>query len=264
MLGCNEVTQIIANFTQLSKTWNKKYVCEDYQNGLRQPWLNRLAEDPNEEIISELTKLNNYLDVIANKKGFNKLLPGLKAHDIECFSSTIAEVKTDAWVASNHKLTEIRPLLPDGKKEADFKFTLESKSVYGEVWQPRDLPSSKISNDPMPINLTDQRTEEPKRIHTLRQKGDSQLPSSVIGIWVAHIYHAILTRSFVDTFIQDMASRSNVLGVALWVRAGSKRFPSPCVRCRGLGNEGHDIYWVDNKDCEHTYLQRRFLCSVIN
>ena len=51
------------------------------------------------------------------------------------------------------------------------------------------------------------------------------------------------------SFIQDMANRSNVLGVALWVRAGSNRFSSPCVRCRELADEGYDIYWLDNPTC---------------
>lgn len=264
MLVCDEVIKVIADFPHLSAVWDGKYVSEDCQNGFKQPWLNRLAEESDEEIISELTKLDSYLGTVANCKGFNKLVPGLKAHDIEYFSSTVAEVKTDAWIANYHRLAKIRPLLPNSKNEADFKFTLEGQSVYGEVWEARDLPSSKISNGPIPIYMTDQQKEEPKRIRTLRQKGKFQLPSNVIGIWVAHIYHAILTRTFVDTFIQDIAKRSNVLGVALWVRASSKRFSPPCIRCRGLANEGHDIYWLDNKDCKHTYLQRKFLCSIIS
>jgi len=264
MLTYDEVIKVIATFPRLSKIWDKKYVSEDCQNGFQHPWLNRLAEDPDEEILSELRKLENYLGKIAHCKGFNKLSPGFKTHDIEYFSSTVAEVKTDAWIASYHYLAEIRPILPSRNNEADFKLSLEGQSVYGEVWKARDLPSSKISDGPIPIFMTDQETEQPKRERTLRQKGYSQLPHNVIGIWVAHIYHAILTRTFVDTFIQDMASRSNVLGVALWVRAGSKRFSSPCVRCRGLADEGHDIYWLDNKDCENAYLQRKFLCSVIS
>lgn len=264
MIEQDEVIKLIAAFPHLAKIWDEKYVREDYQNGLRQPWLKRLADNPDEEILSELKKLENCLGKISNCKGFNKLLPGLKAHDIEYFSSTVAEVKTDAWIASYHKLVEIRPLLPNGKNEADFKLALAGQDIYGEVWEARDLPSSKISDNPIPIFMTDQRTEEPKRIRTLCQKGHSQLPPNVIGIWVAHIYHAILTRTFVDTFIQDMANRSNVLGVALWVRAGSKRFSSPCVRCRELADEGHDIYWLDNKDYERAYLQRKFLCSIIS
>ena len=264
MLVYDEVIKAIADFPHLSKIWDEKYVSGDCQNGFQHPWLNRLAEDPDEEIISELTKLDNYLGMVTDCKGFNKLLPGLKAHDIEYFSSTVAEVKTDAWIASYHKLVEIRPSLPNGKNEADFKFTLEGQIVYGEVWEARDLPSSKISDSPIPIFMTDQGTEQPKRERTIRQKGYSQLPAGVIGIWVAHIYHAILTRTFVDTFIQDIANRSNVLGVALWVRAGSKRFSSPCIQCRELADEGHDIYWLDNKDCKHTYLQRKFLCSIIS
>jgi len=263
MLVYDEVIKVIAAFPHLSKIWDEKYVSEDYQNGLRQPWLNRLSDDPDEEIISQLTKLDSYLGMVTNCKGFDKLLPGLKAHDIEYFSSTVAEVKTDAWIASYHKLVEIRPLLPNGKNEADFKLTLEGQSVYGEVWDPRDLPSSKISDGPIPIFMTDQGTEEPKRKRTLRQKGNSQLPSNVIGIWVAHIYHVILTRTFIDTFTKDMANRSNVLGVVLWVRAGSKRFSSSCIRCRELTDEGHDIYWLGNKACEHAYLERKFLCSAI-
>ena len=264
MLSCDEVWQFIAHLPHLSGVWDKKYIYKDCQNGFQQPWLNRLADDPNEEILSELNKLESYLGKVTNCKGFNKLLPGLKAHDIEYFSSTIAEVKSDAWIASYHELEEIRPILTSGKNEADFKLTLAGQDIYGEVWEARDLPSSKISDGPIPIFMTDQGTEEPKRERTLRQKGYSQLPPNVIGIWVAHIYHATLEITFVDTFIQDMANRSNVLGVALWVRADSKRFSSPCVQCRKLADEGHDIYWLDNKDCEHISLQRKFLCSVIN
>lgn len=264
MLPCDEVWQFIAHLPRLSKVWNKKYVYEDCRNGFQQPWLNRLADDPDEEIQSELNKLESYLDMVTHYKGFNKLLPGLKAHDIEYFSSTVAEVKTDAWIASCNTLLEIRPLLPSGKAEADFRLTLAGQDIYGEVWEARDLPSSQISHGPIPIFMTDQRTEEPKRIRTLRKKGNTQLPPGAIGIWVAHIYHAILTRTFVDTFIEDMTTRSNVLGVALWVRSGSTRFSSPCVRCRSLINEGHDIYWLDNERCEHKYLQRKFLCSIID
>jgi len=264
MLGYDKVIELIGKFSHLSKIWDKKYVIEDYECGFRHPWLNRLADDPDEEIISELKKLDSYLGMVAPYKGLNKLLPGLKAHDIEYFSSTMAELKTDAWIASCHNLVEIRPLLPNRKNEADFKLTLEGQSIYGEVWKARDLPSSKINDYPIPIFMTDQGAEEPKRKRTLHQKGNSQLPPNVIGIWVAHIYHAILTRTFVDTFTQDMANRPNVLGVALWVRAGSKRFSSPCIRCRELADEGHDIYWLDNKDSEHTYMQRKFLCSVIS
>jgi len=264
MLSCDEVWQFIANLPYLARIWDKKYVYEDCQSGFQQPWLNRLADDPDEEILSELNKLESYLGKVANCKGFNKLLSGLKAHDIEYFSSTIAEVKSDAWIASYHELEEIRPVLTNGKNEADFKLTLAGQNIYGEVWQARDLPSSKISDGTIPIFMTDQGTEEPKRIRTLRQKGNSQLPSNVIGIWVAHIYHAILSKTFVDTFIKDMTNRSNVLGVALWVRSGSTRFSFPCVRCRGLTNEGHDIYWLDNDNCKYTHLQRKFLCSVID
>ncbi len=264
MLAYDEVIKVIAKFPHLSKIWDKKYVSEDCQNGFQHPWLNRLAEDPDEGILFELHKLENYLGKIDHCKGFNKLVPGLKAHDIEYFSSTVAEVKTDAWIASYHNLVEIRPLLPSRNNEADFKLTLEGQGIYGEVWKARDLPSSKISDGPIPIFMTDQGTEEPKRERTLHQKGNSQLPPHVNGIWVAHIYHAILTETFIDAFTTDMANRSNVLGVVLWVRAGSKRFSSPCVRCRELTDEGHDIYWLDNKDCEHISLQRKFLCSVIN
>jgi hypothetical protein len=264
MLGHDEVWKVIGGFSNLSKIWDKKYVYKDYQNGFQQPWLNRLADDPDEEILDELNKLDSYLGKVAHCKGFRKLLPGLKAHDIEYFSSTVAEVKSDAWIASYSNLSEIRPALPNGKTEADFKLTLAGKVIYGEVWKPRELPSSWISKSPIPIAMTDQQTEQPKRILTLHQKGNSQLPSNVIGIWVAHIYHAILTITFVDTFIEDMTNRSNVLGVVLWVRSGSTEFSSPCVSCRSLTNEGHDIYWLDNKDCKQIYLQRKFLCSVIN
>jgi len=254
---------MIAAFPYLSRVWNQRYVSEDYQNGFRQPWLNRLAEDPDEEIKTELNKLDSYLGIISHCKGFNKLLPGLKAHDIEYFSSTVAEVKSDAWISSSTNLVEIRPSLPNYRAEADFKLIVEEKDIYGEVWEARDLPSSWISNSPIPIAITDQRTEQPKRKRTLRQKGNTQLPSNLIGIWVAHIYHAILERTFVDIFIEDMTNRPNVLGVALWVSAGMKRFSDPCVCCRALADEGHDIYWLDNPSCEDTYLQRKFLCSII-
>jgi hypothetical protein len=240
MLEQDEVIKLIAAFPHLSKIWDDKYVRENCQNGLRQPWLNRLADDPNKEILSELKKLESYLGKISNCKGFNKLLLGIKAHDIENFSSTIAEVKSNVWIASYHELVEIRSALTSGNNEADFKLALAGQDIYGEVWEARDLSSSKISNDPIPIFMTDQGTEEPKRIRTLRQKGNSQLPSNVIAIWVAHIYHAILTRTFVDTFIKDMTNCSNVLGIALWIRSGFKRFSSPCVHCRVLTNEGHE------------------------
>ena len=75
MLVYDEVIKVIAGFRHLSSIWDEKYVSEDCQNGFRQPWLNRLADDPDEEIISELTKFDSYLGMIAHCKGFNKLLP---------------------------------------------------------------------------------------------------------------------------------------------------------------------------------------------
>jgi len=53
-------------------------ICQQECQKFEQPWLIRLAEDPDEEIISELTKLDSYLGMIIHCKGFNKLLPGLK------------------------------------------------------------------------------------------------------------------------------------------------------------------------------------------
>jgi len=264
MLPCEQVWKMIAGLPNLSQVWDQRYVLEDCREGFKQPWLNRLVDDPDEEIRTELKKLDGYLGMIRHYLGFKKLRRGLRARNIEEFESTLAEVKTDAWIASYNTLQEIRPPLPRSNGESDFKLSLVGEAVYGEVWEARDLPSSWISNSPIPIAITDQRTEQPKRIRTLHQKGNSQLPSNVIGIWVAHVYHATLSRSWINYFAEDMSNRPNVLGVVLWVRSGSPRFSSPCVRCRDLTNEGHDIYWLDNKDCEHIYLQRKFLCSVIN
>jgi len=264
MLTCNEVWRIIADFRHLSRIWDQKYVFEDCGNDFQQPWLDRLAENPDEEILTELKKLDKYLGIISACPGFQKLWPGLRARDIEQFASTLAEVKTAAWITSYTGLAEIRPPLPGSTREGDFTLTIAGETIYGEVWQPRVLPSSWIVEGEIPIALTDQRTEEPKRIRTLRQKGDSQLPLSLTGIWVAHVYHAILVRSWIDFFTKDMANRLNVLGVALWVRAGSNRLQPQCVSCRGLANEGHEIYWLDNTSCENTYLQRKLLCSLID
>jgi hypothetical protein len=264
MLNCDKLWQIVADFPFLSRVWDHEYVSEDCQNGFQQPWLNRLAEDPDAEIRTELEKLDTYLGTINSCPGFQKLRPGLRARGIEQFSSTLAEVKTDAWIANSNTLVEIRPPLPASSDEGDFMLNVAGNAVYGEVWQPRVLPSSWIVKGEIPIALTDQQTEAPKRIRTLLQKGNSQLPLSLIGIWVAHVYHAILVRSWIDFFTNDMANRANVLGVALWVRAGSNRLQSECVPCRGLANEGHEIYWLDNTSCKNTYLQRKFLCSLID
>lgn len=264
MLTCDQVWQIIAGFSHLCEIWNHRYLFGDCREGFQQPWLNRLADDPDGKILTELKKLDSYLGTISNCRGFQKLWSGLRSRDIQYFLSTLAEVKTDAWIATSNTLAEIRPPLPNSSSEGDFILTLAGESVYGEVWQPRDLPSSWIAKGGIPIAMTDQRTEEPKRIRALRQKGDAQLPLGLIGIWVAHVYHAILVRSWIDFFVKDMANRPNVLGVALWVRPGSNRLQTECVRCRGLANEGHEIYWLDNGCCEHTYLQRKFLCSIID
>ena len=262
MLNCDEVWQIVANFRFLSEVWDHKYVSKDCQKGFQQPWLNRLAEDPDEEIRTELKKLDTYLGIINAYPGFQKLQPGLRARDIKQFASALSEVKTAAWIASSNTLVEIRPPLPASSDEGDFMLTVAGNAIYGEVWQPRVLTSSWIAKGETPIALTDQRTEAPKRIRTLRQKGNSQLPLSLTGIWVAHVYHAILVRSWIDFFTKDMANRPNVLGVVLWVMAGSNRLQPECVRCQGLANEGHEIYWLDNTSCENTYLQRKLLCSL--
>lgn len=264
MLTCDQVWQIIAGFSHLHEIWDYRYIFKDCQKGVQQPWLKLLAEDPNIEILSELKKLDSYLGTINNCHGFQKLWAGLRSHNIENFSSTLAEVKTYSWIATSNTLAKIRPLLPSSSAEGDFMLTLAGEAVYGEVWQPRVLPSSWLAKGKIPIAITDQRVEEPRRIRALRQKGDSQLPLSLIGIWVAHAYHAILVRAWIHFFTKDMANRPNVLGVALWVRPGSDRLQTECVRCRGLENEGHEIYWLDNGSCEHTYLQRKFLCSIID
>jgi hypothetical protein len=264
VLTYNQVWQIIAGFSNLFKVWDQKYVFQDSKQEYKQPCLNRLAENPDNEIITELKNLDSYLGMFSNCKGFEKLLPKLKAHNIEYFSSTVAEVKSDAWIASYNTLTEIRPILPNCEMEADFKLVIAETDIYGEVWEPRELPSSWIDNSPFPVAVTDHRTEQPKRMRILHKKGKTQLPSDIIGIWVAHVYHTILTRSWIDFFTNDMAKRPNVLGVAFWVRSGSKRFSSPCIRCQGLTNEQHDIYWLDNMACKWMYLQRKFLCSVID
>jgi len=83
MLGYDEVLEIVTNLSNLSKVWSPKYIAEDSQKGFQQPWLKRLSENPDEEIISQLTNLDGYLGMITNCKGYNKLLPGLKAHDTE-------------------------------------------------------------------------------------------------------------------------------------------------------------------------------------
>lgn len=258
MLTSDEISKIISTFPQLSKVWDQSYVARDSQKGYQHPWLNRLASEPDEEIMSELTRFDNYLGIIGKYQGFNKLHSGIRAHNLEYFTSTIAEIKTDAWIASCYKLLAIRPLLPNRKNEADFKLSLDGSSIFGEVWQARDLPSAKIENNWAPVFITHGKTEQPKRMRMLSQKGNSQLPYDVIGIWVAHIYHAILTSTFVDAFIQDMEKRPNVLGVALWVRASSSRFSTPCIRCREFKDEGHDIYWLSNKRCQYTDLQLTF------
>jgi len=112
MLGHDEVWRIVSKLPHLAKVWGQGYIAEDSKKGFLQPWLNRLAGDPDEEIISELTRLDSYLGMVTHYKGFNKLLPGLKAHDIEYFSSTVAEVKTDAWIASYNTLDGRQLFLP--------------------------------------------------------------------------------------------------------------------------------------------------------
>lgn len=262
MLECDEVWHIIAAFPNLSKIWPQRYVSKDCQSGFQQPRLNRLAEDPDEKIRTELKKLDEYLGAISTYPGFRKLWPGLRARDIGQFASTLAEVKTVAWMSGSNILTEIRPPLPGSTGEGDFTIAVAGQTVYGEIWQPRVLPSSWIATGKIPIAVTDQRTEEPKRTRTLRGKGNAQLPPSLVGIWVAHVYHAILVSSWVDFFRNDMTNRPNVLGVALWVRPGSNKLSSQCVPCRGLADEGHQIYWLENRNCEHTCLQRELLAYI--
>lgn len=177
----------------------------------------------------------------------------------------MVEIKTLAWIAGLELLKEIRPQLPVGTEESDFSIDLEGQEIYGEVWLPRVLPNEWLVKSPdVSIALADQRREEPKRLRALRGKGNSQLPPEVTGIWVAHVYHVPLLQSWIKFFAQDMASRSNVLGVALWVRPGSNRLSPLCVRCRGLAGEGHEIYWLDNGSCKHVYLQRNLLCSFLD
>ena len=159
-----------------------------------------------------------------------------------------------------HKLVEIRPKLPNSESESDFKLCLDGLSLFGEVWQARDLPSSRIGN--APVHITKQNVEEPKRSRLLWQKGQYQLPPHIIGVWVAHIYHATLENTFIDVFNQDMASRSNVLGTVLWVRAGSNRFDDRCTRCKDLKDDEHGIYWLDNRDCEYIDLKNAFILAV--
>jgi hypothetical protein len=69
MLGHHEVWRIVTNLSHLAKVWDQKYISKDSKKGFRQPWLNRLADDPDEEIISELTKLDSYLGMVTHCKG---------------------------------------------------------------------------------------------------------------------------------------------------------------------------------------------------
>lgn len=252
---CAQIVEILTHFPHLSRIWDEKYVSKDCAQGFKQPWLNRLAESADQEILTELDRLDRYLGAISNVPGFVKLCPGIRARDLEQFASTIAEIKTAAWINGFGLLNEIRPPLPGVDEEADFKVELASQVIYGEVWMPRDLPKSWVTPS---VALTTQLEEAPIRVRALRQKGAAQLPSSVIGVWVVHIYHHPLTdMAWGEFFLQGMKCRPNVLGVALWARPGPGRvLLVGGVCCTTLAGEGHRIYWLNNPACEHPYLQR--------
>ncbi|MFX0202972.1 MAG: hypothetical protein ACFFCW_43265 [Candidatus Hodarchaeota archaeon] len=261
MLECSEVWRIVARFPSLSQIWDRRHIFKDCQVGFKQPWLNRLAEDPDEEILSELENLDRYLGTLNVYAGFQKLVPRMRARNNGSFASAVSEVKTAAWLRGFGVLISMYPELASGE-ESDFLINVANQQIHGEVYEPRDLPSTRVSRGIVPIFLTHQKMEAPKRANILGRKGSRQLPSHVVGMWVSHIYHHPLVRSWVDFFEEDMKHRQNVLGVAFWVRSGSQ-MPAQCVPCQGLVGDDHRIYWLDNNGCNNILLQRRLLCCFI-
>ena len=208
----------------------------------------------------ELEKLDSYLGTISLLPGFNKLGPGIRSKHLGQSSSTIVEVKTLAWLAGIDLLNAIRPQLPIGSGESDFRVEMQGEEIYGEVRQPGVLADEWLVRTPdFSMALADQRNEAPKRLRTLRNKGNSQLPLEVKGIWVAHIYHTALRRAWAAFFRKDMAARPNVLGVAIWTSSGSSRLASEGDLLKRLVDDEHDIYWVHNEATEHSSLGREFL-----
>jgi hypothetical protein len=217
-----DIVRFIAGLPSLSRFWTPNYLAEDAREGFCQPWLNNLLEaDYEADTTVELGKLDKYLGTIGSLPGFNKLAPGIRSKNLEQFYSTVVEVRTLAWFAGSGLLQEIRPPLPIGTGESDFRIDLQGPKIYGEVWCPRVLPREWLVKSPqMSMALADQRDEAHSRLRTLGGKGNSQLPSEVNGIWVAHVYHTALQRAWVHFFREDMGKRPNVLGVAIWTSSG--------------------------------------------
>jgi len=260
----DQIATFVASLQVLCRIWTPNYIALDSHSGFQQPWLNNLTEDDYEaETKVELMRLDGYLGSFASLPGFNKLAPGVRSKNLDQFSSTVAEIKTLAWLARTGLLSEIRPQLPVGGGESDFSMDVDGQRVYGEVWQPLVLPGEWLAKTPdISVATADQKNEEPKRLGTLRRKGGSQLPSAVVGVWVAHIYHTILRRAWADFLREDMMKRSNVLGAAIWSSSGSNRLVSEGVRLMDLDGDNHEAYWVDNEASVHPEAQRRLLQAL--
>lgn len=261
-----DIATFIAERRFLSLFWTASYVAKDTQRGFQQPWLNNLTEaDFEADTKLELVKLDRYLGTISLLPGFKKLRPGVRSKDLEQFDSTVVEVKTLTWLARLGLLKEIRPQLPVGTGESDFRIDLEGQEIYGEVWQPRVLAHEwVIKGSDFSMAVADQRDEAPKRLRTLKGKGDSQLPMQVNGVWVAHVYHTALRRAWIHFFREDMQGRPNVLGVAIWTSIGSSstRIALEGTRLTKLADDRHEIYWVANQHASNASLQQHLLNSL--
>lgn len=256
-----EIATFVATLPYLSRFWRPKYISQDAQQGFKQTWLNNLT-DANFEADTEvgIEKLDRYLGTIFPLPCFNKLGPGMRSKNLDQFYSTVVEIKTLAWLMRLGLLKEIRPRLPVGTGESDFRIDLQGEEIYGEVWQPRILPDEWLVKTPdMSIAVADQRSEAPRRLHTLRGKGDSQLPSEVKGVWVAHIYYTALRRAWTASFRKDMTARPNVLGVAIWTSSGSRRLASEGALLKRLDDDEHEVYWVHNEATRHKTLEQHLL-----
>ena len=154
-------------------------------------------------------------------------------------------------------------MVPTNTGECDFRIEFAGEAFCGEVWEPRVLPDEWLQKgEDVSIAFADQKSEERRRLHTLHRKGDSQLPVTVTGIWVAHIYHTALRKSWADFFRKDMATRPNVLGAALWISSGSKSLAAHGTRLKGLRDDTHDSYWISNKEGAYSSLEQRVLSML--
>ena len=254
MLTCDEVCAKIRAYPFVSQFLTEEFVREDYSSGRRHPIVNHVAEDPTEELWTNLSNLDSYLGSLASCPGFAKLSPGLRANNEARFDSAFAAVKTLAWLEGFGLLREIEPPLPSSDGQAAFVIDVGGTIVYGEIWEPVVPPGQwTIKGGAMAY----QDTESPTRLRKLRGKGDSPLPSGVVGMWVIHTG---LRRVSPDRARQDMAALPNVLGAALWSSPGSTALAGQGLKLKGLAGDAHAINWVENQRSqnkqEHDQLLR--------